>query len=157
MAHYSKLPPRAVFRGQMISAFLNTFIFISLLNWMIVSFDNGTLCEWNNTQHFVCTDAVLVFASAVEYGAFGVRNMFKLYPILPYCFLIGTIIGITWGLLQRYGAELRDGARRRWSEATFAGVDRYLFSPVALIGRIDPAVTWAGALNWTGGVRCTFL
>src|SRR5271168_1304197 len=32
MAHYAKLPPRAVFRGQIISAFLNCFIFVGMLN-----------------------------------------------------------------------------------------------------------------------------
>ena len=69
MAHYAKIPPRAMFRAQMSATFLNCFIFIGLLNWMITSFNKGTLCEWNNPQHFVCTDAVLTYATAVEYGA----------------------------------------------------------------------------------------
>jgi hypothetical protein len=32
MAHYAKLPPRAIFHGQMISAFCNCFICIGVLN-----------------------------------------------------------------------------------------------------------------------------
>ena len=156
MAHYAKLPPRAIFRGQMIAALLNTFIFIGMLNWMVDNFDNGTLCQWNNTNHFVCTDAVLVFASAVEYGAFGVKNMFKLYPILPYCFLMGTLIGLFWGLGQRYGPAMRDFARRRWSEARFASWERYVFRPLGVINLLDPAVVWAGALNWTGGNNLSY-
>lgn len=71
MAHYAKLPPRSMFRAQLLSVFFNCFIFIGMLNWMVTSFDDGTLCTWSNKQHFVCTDAVLVFATAVEYGAFG--------------------------------------------------------------------------------------
>ncbi|KAH8894599.1 oligopeptide transporter 2 [Thozetella sp. PMI_491] len=156
LAHYSKLPPRAVFRAQMLAAFINTFIFIGMLNWMIDNFNTGTLCTWENAQHFVCTDAVLVFASAVEYGAFGVKNMFKLYPILPWCFLMGTLIGTSWGLAQRYGPKISDAARRKWSEARFATWNRFVFRPLSYVGRIDPAVTWAGALNWTGGNNLSY-
>jgi OPT family oligopeptide transporter len=120
MAHYSKIAPRAVYRGQMIATLLNAFIFIGMLNWMVSNFDNGTLCEWNNAQHFVCTDAVLVFASAIEYGTFGVKNFFTLYPFLPYCFLVGGLVGIFWGLVQKFGPNIKDMARRRWSESRFA-------------------------------------
>lgn len=35
MAHYSKLPPRAVFRAQMIAVYLNCFIFVAMLNWYV--------------------------------------------------------------------------------------------------------------------------
>ena len=156
IAHYSKLPPRAIFRGQMLSVFLNCFIFIGMLNWMISSFDNGTLCEWDNPQHFVCTDAVLVFASAVEYGAFGVKNMFKLYPIMPWCFFIGSVLGIGWGVIHRYGPSMRDAARRRWSEASFASWNKWLFAPLGALQMFDPAVTWNGALNWTGGNNLSY-
>lgn len=156
IAHYAKLPPRAIFRGQMLAAFLNCFIFIGMLNWMVSSFDSGTLCKWNNPAHFVCTDAVLVFASAVEYGAFGVRNMFKLYPILPWCFLMGTAIGISWGLIHRYGPSIRDSVRRRASEAKFEFWNKWVFRPCSALSTFDPAVTWAGALNWTGGNNLSY-
>jgi OPT family small oligopeptide transporter len=157
MAHYAKLPPRAVFRGQMISAFLNCFVFIGMLNWMIYSFDNGTLCTWSNSQHFVCTDAVLVFASAIEYGAFGVKNFFQLYPILPWCFLIGTVIGVVWGVAHKYGPSVRDYARRTVrSEDAFDRWERYLFRPASLLAWFDPAVFWNGALNWTGGNNLSY-
>ena len=156
IAHYSKLPPRAVFRGQMIAAFFNCFIFIGMLNWMVDNFNNGSLCKWNNPQHFVCTDAVLVFASAIEYGAFGVRNMFQLYPIMPWCFLIGSAIGIIWGVAAKFGPDIRDAARRHWSEAKFTTWNRFLFRPIELFNFIDPAVTWHGALNWTGGNNLSY-
>jgi hypothetical protein len=157
MAHYAKLPPRAVFRGQMISSFLNCFIFIGMLNWMINSFDNNTLCTWSNAQHFVCTDAVLVFASAIEYGAFGVKNFFQLYPILPYCFLIGTVIGVGWAVAHKYGPYLQDYARRTIrSEGALDRWERYLFRPARMLAWFDPAVFWSGALNWTGGNNLSY-
>lgn len=132
MAHYAKLPPRAIFRGQIISVFCNCFIFIGMLNWMVDNFDNGTLCKWNNAQHFVCTDAVLVFASAIEYGAFGVKNFFTLYPILPWCFLIGGLVGIFWGVMQKFGQNIKDVARRHWSEQTLALRQIYVSTDGAL-------------------------
>jgi OPT family small oligopeptide transporter len=157
LAHYSKLPPRAVFRGQIISVLTNCFIFVGMLNWMVNSFDNGTLCTWDNTQHFVCTDAVLVFASAIEYGAFGVKNFFTLYPFLPWCFLIGAVLGIIWGVIHRYGWYIKEFVRRHLSsETAFARCDRFLFRPISLLRWFDPSVFWAGALNWTGGNNLSY-
>lgn len=156
LAHYSKLPPRAIFRGQMLAVFLNCFIFIGMLNWMVANFDNGTLCTWANPGHFVCTDAVLVFASAIEYGALGVRNMFILYPILPWCFLMGAAVGIIWGLAFRYGSAIRSTCQRRMSEARFDVFERFLFKPCGTIGILNPSVLWAGALNWTGGNNLSY-
>jgi hypothetical protein len=95
-----------------------------MLDWMVDNFDNGTLCEWDNAQHFVYTDGVLVFASAIEYGAFGVKNFFTLYPFLPWCFLVGGLVGISWGIVQKLGPYFKDACRRRWSEGTFATWDK---------------------------------
>ena len=156
MAHYAKLPPRAMFRAQLLSVCINCFIFIGILNWMVTSFDNGTLCTWDNPQHFVCTDAVLVFATAVEYGAFGIRNMFTLYPIMPWCFLMGAVTGIGWGFTQKYGPSVRDWCYKRWSEERYAFWDKWFFHPASYMRWINPAVTWAGALNWTGGNNLSY-
>jgi hypothetical protein len=60
LAHYAKLPPRAVFRSQMIAVFINCFLFIAMLNWMVGNFNRGTLCTWDNEQRFVCAVAVAV-------------------------------------------------------------------------------------------------
>ncbi|KAK7987242.1 oligopeptide transporter 2 [Apiospora saccharicola] len=157
MGHYAKIPPRAVFRGQVLAVLINTFVFVGMLDWMVVNFDDGTLCQWNNAQHFVCTNAVLVYASAIEYGAFGVRNMFALYPILPWCFLMGGVVGIVWGLVRRYGPALHDWARRRTtSEGRFAAYERFFFKPLAYLWYFDPAVALKGALNWTGGNNLSY-
>ncbi|KAH9904900.1 oligopeptide transporter 2 [Xylariomycetidae sp. FL2044] len=152
MGHYAKIPPRAVFRGQTLAVLINTFVFVGMLDWMVTNFDDGTLCQWNNAQHFVCTNAVLVYASAIEYGAFGVRNMFELYPILAWCLLLGVV----WGLVRRYGTFIHGWVRRRASEGRLALYERYLFKPLSYLRRIDPAVTLSGALNWTGGNNLSY-
>ena len=127
-----------------------------MLNWMVESYDDGTLCTWSNKEHFVCTDAVLVFASAIEYGTFGVRNFFLLYPVLPWTFLMGTVIGVTWALVQKYGPAWREHARLTWKETRYEVWDKYLFSPFSYLGWFDPTVTWAGALTWSGGNNLTY-
>ncbi|KAK6859679.1 OPT family small oligopeptide transporter [Apiospora arundinis] len=156
MGHYAKIPPRAVFRGQMLAVFINTFVFVGMLDWMVVNFNDGTLCQWNNAQHFVCSNAVLVYASAIEYGAFGVRNMFELYPILPWCFLMGGVIGIAWGLARRYGPSIHAWVRRRTSEGRFVSYEKFFFKPVSYLWYFDPAVALKGALNWTGGNNLSY-
>ncbi|KAK8061787.1 oligopeptide transporter [Apiospora phragmitis] len=157
MGHYAKIPPRAVFRGQMLAVLINTFVFVGMLDWMVVNFDDGTLCQWNNAQHFVCSNAVLVYASAIEYGTFGVRNMFELYPILPWCFLMGGVVGIGWGLARRYGPSIHARVRRRTlSEGRFAAYEKFFFTPMSYLWYFDPAVALKGALNWTGGNNLSY-
>ena len=156
MAHYTKLPPRAVFRGQIISVFCNCFIFIGMLNWMVENFNNGTLCTWSNPDHFVCADAVLVFTSAIEYGAFGVKNMFKMYPILPWCFLIGAAIGTTFAVAQKYGYKMKEYSRMHLQEAAFESVNKYVYVPMEYLAWFDPAVFWAGSLTWSNGNNLSY-
>lgn len=151
MGHYSRIPPRAVFRGQILAVILNAFIVVGMLELIIATFNrDGTLCQWNNPSHFVCSSAVTYYASAVIYGAFGVRNMFALYPVMPWCFLIGSIIGLSWGLGRRYGPRIRKylaGAQggEMW--------EKYLSRPLSYLHWFDPAIFWAGALTWVCSIR----
>ena len=157
IAHYAKVPPRAIFRAQFIAVFLNCLIFIGLLNWMVENFNGGgTLCTWSNPQRFVCGSAVLYYGSAVRYGAFGVRNMFKLYPVFPWCFLIGAVVGIVFAVSQKYGPRLRERCQTKWSKARYATWNKYFFAPLGLLAWFDPAVFWSGALTWTGGSNLTY-
>ena len=84
------------------------------------------------------------------YGGFGVRNMFKLYPILPWVFLIAPTIGISWASVQKWGPGWRERARNHWNERRYAFWDKWLFGPVSVLSWFDPSVSWHGALTWTG-------
>ena len=53
------------------------------------------------------------YSSAVMYGAFGVRNMWSMYPMTGWSFLIGAVIGIVFGVGQRFGPRLMEKWRRR--------------------------------------------
>jgi len=82
--------------------------------------------------------------------------MFKLYPIFPWCFLIGAILGIAIACMQKYGHLVRDFTGRRWTESRHALVDKWFYRPMSGLYFFDPAVFWSGALNWTAGNNLTY-
>ena len=151
MAHYAKLPPRAVFRGQVISLVINCFIFVGMLNFIVNSNIKYDLCEWNNPNHFVCPGAVSSFSGAVLFGAFGVRNMFSLYPILPWSFFIGGALGVVFGLIKRYGNEVLNYFRHRLSENVLDKLDKYFGTPFEILKYFDIAAFWGGTPWLIGG------
>ena len=154
--HYAKIPPRAMFRGQILSVILNCFIWLGLTNWMIEHFQVGSFCQWDNAQHMVCPGAHGQYALAQMYGGFGVRNLFKLYPILPWVFLIAGGAGVLWATLERWGPGFQEQARLKWSEAKYLWVNRLIFRPIAIIGWIDPAIFMHGTVDWTGGTNLSY-
>ena len=158
LAFYAKIPPRAVFRGMLASVFINALIFIGVLNWMVHSYDkDGTLCTWDNPEHMVCGGAVQNFTSAVMYGIYGVRNMYYMYPAIPWALLVGAVIGTTVAVLQKYGPRMADRARRNWSPGKQEQWNRYVFKPLSLLQWFNPSIFWAGACDtWTGGGNLSY-
>ena len=156
MGHYAKIPPRALFRGQMMSLFIHTFVFIGVLEWLITDYNDGTLCTWDNKEHFVCAGAVTLYSNTVMYGVIGAQRLFKLYPIIPWCFLIGAVLGTSIALAQRYAYKIREICYRNSREDTFEKWDRVVFNRLAWLKQANPAIIWAGAHNWGGGVNLSY-
>jgi hypothetical protein len=157
-AHYARLPPRAVFRGHILSSILNCFIYCALLEVMLVYFNaDDTLCQWNNKEHMVCVYANSVYSSVIFYGAFGTNNMFKLYPALPWCFLIGALIGLLWVTVERFGPMARLYIKERTEDTRFVFFDKYLWQPVAsVLNTLNPAIALSGAMTWSGNGNLTY-
>ncbi|KAI0481607.1 oligopeptide transporter 2 [Xylaria cf. heliscus] len=157
-AHYAKLPPRAVFRGHVVAVVVNCFIYCAILEVMMIYFnEDNTLCQWNNKEHLVCAYANSVYSSVIFFGAFGTRNMFKLYPGLPWCFLVGAVLGVAWLAGEKLAPYLRQTAEGRMNEKRFAFFDRYVWRPAASIMKcINPAVALSGALQWAGNTNLTY-
>ncbi|KAF3765425.1 hypothetical protein M406DRAFT_78222 [Cryphonectria parasitica EP155] len=158
-AHYAKLPPRAVFRGHVAATFVNCFIYCAILEVMLVYYNSdNTLCQWDNKEHMVCTYAQSVYASTILFGAFGTNNMFKLYPILPWCFLIGAVVGLVWVLAEKVLPRVRERIRSSMNdEGRFATFDRHVWGPVAsVLACLHPAIALSGALNWAGNTNLTY-
>lgn len=102
-AHYAKLPPRAVFRIQLLSVFVASFIQLAVLNFQV----NGGIknyCDPLNTQKFTCPGTRTYYSSSVLWGVIGPRKVFGgMYPILQWCFLIGFLGAIPCILIKKYG------------------------------------------------------
>jgi len=157
-AHYAKLPPRAVFRGHIASCVVNCLIYCGMLEVMLVYFNqDNTLCQWDNKEHMVCNYANQVFSSVIFYGAFGTNNMFKLYPVLPYCFLIGALLGLAWVLAEMAAPRTRAYIKTLMNEKQDSTFDQYVWQPASsVLSCLNPAVALSGALNWTGNTNLTY-
>ncbi|EER34193.1 hypothetical protein CTRG_03011 [Candida tropicalis MYA-3404] len=101
--HYAKLPPRAVYRVQLLSIFIASFIQLGILNFQI---DGGiaNYCDPKNTQKFTCPGTRTFYSASVLWGVIGPKKVFNgLYPILQWCFLIGFLAAIPCIIIKRWG------------------------------------------------------
>ncbi|KAK6456525.1 OPT oligopeptide transporter protein-domain-containing protein [Scheffersomyces xylosifermentans] len=103
MAHYVKIPPRALFRAQIISVFIASFIQLGIMNFQM----NGGIdnyCDPHNKQKFTCPGTRTYYSASVIWGVIGPKKVFNgLYPILQYCFLIGFLLAIPCLAVKWYG------------------------------------------------------
>ena len=85
LAHYSKIPPRAIFKGQILSTLLNIVIALSVANWQIDNVPN--ICDPHQKDKLKCPGANTYFYSSIQYGEIGPAKVFSgLYPVLKWCF-----------------------------------------------------------------------
>ncbi|ORX38167.1 OPT oligopeptide transporter protein-domain-containing protein [Kockovaella imperatae] len=158
MAHYARMPPRAVFRGHVIACAINVVIYCAILQVYLSFFNSdSTLCQWDNPQHMVCAGPHGVYASVIQFGAFGTNNMFKLYPKLSWCFWLGGILGVGW-IAGEYGLpRLHNRIKGRMEASRFAWFDRYIWTTGGrILGTLNPAIALSGALNWSGNNNLTY-
>ena len=149
---YARIPPRAIFRGHLASAAVNCFIYVAMVDVMLAyANSDGTLCQYDNAQFMVCAYAHSVYSSTIEFGAFGTNNMFKLYPVMPYCFLIGAVLGVVWLAGETYGSRIHQWCEARINAKSFVTFDRYVWAPTAgVLSYIHPAIALNGMLRWSG-------
>lgn len=103
-AHYSRIPPRSMFRVQILSIFVNTFICLAILNFQITSFKN--YCLPHQAQKFTCPGTTTFYSASVIWGVIGPRRVFDgLYPILKYCFLIGFLLAPICAAAKIFGPK----------------------------------------------------
>ncbi|RCK59146.1 Oligopeptide transporter 2 [Candida viswanathii] len=102
-AHYAKLPPRAVFRIQLLSVFVASFIQLAILNFQV---DGGIqdYCDPYNKQKFTCPGTRTYYSASVVWGVIGPKKVFGgMYPILQWCFLIGFLSAFPCIAIKKYG------------------------------------------------------
>lgn len=134
-AHYMRIPPRALFRTQMLGAIVAVFVQLGIMQFQL----NGGIadyCDHNNPQKFTCPGIYLNFSALIQWGVIGPKKVFNgLYPVLAYTFLIG--FGAVWPCLLI----------RRWLPVRY----RKWFQPTIFVGGM---LTWGfnNLLYFTGGL-----
>lgn len=102
LAHYTKIPPRAIFRGQVISTFLSVFVALLIANWQIANILD--ICDLRQKNRLRCPGANTFFFSSIQYGEIGPAKVFSgMYPILKWCFLLGALMVIPLALFKKHG------------------------------------------------------
>lgn len=139
LAHYCKIPPRAIFRGQIISTFVSVFVSLFITNWQIANIPD--LCQGGQKNRLVCPGANTFFFSSIQYGEFGPAKMFGgVYPILKWCFL--------WGALGALGLS--------WFKKSGPSKLTKYFQPIVMLGGFLAYAPY-NLLYYTGGFYLSFL
>ncbi|KAK6199220.1 OPT oligopeptide transporter protein-domain-containing protein [Scheffersomyces amazonensis] len=138
MAHYVKIPPRSLFRVQMLSVFIASFIQLGILNFCIDHIKG--YCELDNPQKFTCPNSRVFYSASILWGVIGPKKVFDgLYPILRWTFLMGFLLAIPCLIFKRYGPRK---------------ITKY-FEPTIIIGGM---LIWApyNLSYYTGGLYLSF-
>lgn len=101
MGHYLRIAPRALFRVQMLSVFVSSFVSLGTLN---LAFSTITdYCLPTQPQKFTCPNSRTFFSASVLWGVIGPKKVFGgLYPVLQYCFLIGFLLAFPCLAIKKY-------------------------------------------------------
>ncbi|KAK9461999.1 OPT oligopeptide transporter protein-domain-containing protein [Lipomyces oligophaga] len=104
MAHYSKVPPRSIFRAQLWASLIQTFITIGAIQFLMDTVPD--FCSLSQKNKFVCTFPNSLYADSLLYGVVGpVRTFNQTYPTLKYAFLIGPLAMIPFIILRKWGGN----------------------------------------------------
>lgn len=139
LAHYTKIPPRAIFKGQLISTILSVMTALIIANWQLDNVQN--ICDAHQTERLSCPGANTYFFSSVQYGEIGPAKVFSgLYPVLKWCFLLGVLLVIPCYWFKNNGP---------------ARLTRY-FHPTIIIGGFLMYAPY-NLLYYTGGFYLSFI
>ncbi|KID94668.1 oligopeptide transporter protein, partial [Metarhizium majus ARSEF 297] len=164
MGFYAKVPPRAMYRGQIMSA-----IITALVAYGVVQFADTQIpgiCTPDQESKFNCANGSQVyFASSVVWGAIGPKRIFsQIYPAMKYCFLLGFLLALVWWTTKRFGSYVREACKVALPAAVFAPLNVVLFTPISWLKHVHPSLVFNGLLQWapvnltyfTGGLYLSF-
>ncbi|KAK9243046.1 OPT oligopeptide transporter protein-domain-containing protein [Lipomyces tetrasporus] len=101
LAHYAKLPPRAVFRGQVIATIIQIFVTAGAMEFLVQGLPD--FCSWTQPARFVCSFAHELYADTLLMGVVGPhRTLDFLYPTMKYAFLIGAVLAFPCFYVRNY-------------------------------------------------------
>ncbi|KAJ5809541.1 uncharacterized protein N7503_001759, partial [Penicillium pulvis] len=148
MGFYAKVPPRAMYRGQVTSA-----IITALVAYGVVQFaDNDIpgICTSDQPSEFNCEDgSEIYYSSSVIWGAIGPTRIFnQFYPTMKYTFLLGFLLAIVWWVAKRFGSYFRDACRSKLPDGIFKPINALVFTPISWLKHVHPSLIFNGFLWW---------
>ncbi|KAI5962119.1 OPT7 [Candida pseudojiufengensis] len=102
IGHYMQLPPKAVFISQIFGEILGVPINYAAFKWVVSSkkqYLDGTLKDPSNIWTGQSISSYQT--TAIQYVVLGPARMFKLYPVLPYGFLVGALAPVLFFTLHK--------------------------------------------------------
>jgi OPT family small oligopeptide transporter len=139
LAHYAKVPPKSIFKCQILSTFISVFVALFIANWQIENVED--ICAPHQRDKLSCPGATTYFYSSIQYGEIGPAKVFSgLYPILKWCFLLGVILVFPCIWFKKHGPRI---------------VKRY-FNPTIVIGGFLVFAPY-NLLYFTGGLYLSYI
>ncbi|KAE8357948.1 OPT oligopeptide transporter protein-domain-containing protein [Aspergillus caelatus] len=102
MGQYMKIPPRALFAGQVYASIIATMTQTGVLRWMLGHISR--LCDPKNPNRFTCNGSKVMYNASIIWGTIGPQRMFQqgqVYNGLMYFFIIGPVVTVIVYLLYR--------------------------------------------------------
>ncbi|KIV84611.1 OPT family small oligopeptide transporter [Exophiala sideris] len=102
LGHYMKIPPKLLFKVQMVATLVSSLVQIGVLNWMFLYIPG--LCTPQAINGFNCPIARVHFNGSILWGVVGPQRFFgpgALYRPLVWAFLVGFIAPILVWLMGR--------------------------------------------------------
>ncbi|KAI7266467.1 OPT-domain-containing protein [Hortaea werneckii] len=148
MGLYAKIPPRAMYRGQLISAVLTCFVAFGAVQFV----DNNIegICTPDQKAQFTCANGSQVyFAASVVWGAIGPKRIFEqIYPAMKWAFLLGFLLALVWWAVKHFGVYVQDWFRNHLPGTVYKPLNTLVFTPVSWLKFVHPSLLINGNLSW---------
>ncbi|KAK5113041.1 hypothetical protein LTR85_011063 [Meristemomyces frigidus] len=148
MALYAKVPPRAMYRGQLLSAIITCFVAYGVVEF--VDHDIQGICTADQPANFNCeAGSQVYFSASVIWGAIGPKRIFdQIYPEMKYAFLVGFLLAIAWWAGKHFGVYVREWFRNHTPAFVFKPLNMVFFTPMSWLKSVHPALLLNGMLYW---------
>ncbi|AGO13839.1 AaceriAGL027Wp [[Ashbya] aceris (nom. inval.)] len=106
IAHYCKIPPVPLFRGQLCMVLIQVIVSLAVTNWQIHNVPR--FCAPDNPSGFMCPGPRVYYNASIVWGIIGPKKVFShLYPMMKWCWLIGALLGVFFGSWSRLSRKYK--------------------------------------------------
>ncbi|KAG8855931.1 hypothetical protein FRC20_000665 [Serendipita sp. 405] len=108
LGHYMKVPPRATFLVQMVSAFLSAFVQVGVKRWLFATVPD--ICTRNQPNQLTCPRNEVFFTASAVWGLIGPTRQFgagSFYHGHLYALIVGAFLPFPIWIWQQYRPKTR--------------------------------------------------